>query len=101
MDQGEKKQLLGQLVWDYSTSVDDIEAVINGIKQCAGHLTREKLFVRMLESYPWFTIVQLMPVEDIHKLLTAEVISQLRSKSLQEKYEFVRYRLQQIIPAAG
>lgn len=100
MDQSEKRKLLGQLIWDYKSSADDIEAVLNGEKEKTGHLTREKLFVRLLESYPWFTVIQLMNVEDIQKLLTEDTISRLRSKSLQKKYEFVRYRLQQIIPAA-
>ncbi len=88
-------------MWDYKISVDDIESVLNGEKDHIGHLTQDKIFARLLESYPWFTVVKLMTIEDIQMLLTSNVISQLRSKSLREKYEFVRYRLQQIIPAAG
>lgn len=101
MEQNEKRKLLRQLVWDYNISADDIEAVLKGIKDTAGPFTREKLLIRMLESYPWFTIIQLISIEDIHRLLTRDMISRLRSQSLKEKYEFVRNRLKQIVSAPG
>lgn len=101
MDQIEKRRLFAQLCWDYKISPDDIEAVMKGKKDHAGHFTQEKLFIRLLETYPWFTIVQLLTMEEIQQLLTGKVVSRLRSPSLRKKYEFVRYRLQKIIPAAG
>jgi hypothetical protein len=101
MDQKEKIKIYEQLSWDYSIPPEDIEAVLKGDKANAGHFTQEKLFIRLLETYPWFTVIQLFTVEEIQILLTSRVVSRLRSASLRKKYEFVRYRLQQIIPAAG
>lgn len=101
MNQEEKIKIYEQLSWDYSISPDDIESVLTGSKLHAGHFTQESLFIRMLETYPWFTIIQLFSVDEIHRLLTSRVVSRLRSASLRKKYEFVRQRLQQIIPAAG
>jgi len=101
MDQKERIKIYEQLSWDYSVPPDDIEAVLKGEKAQAGHFTQEKLFIRMLETYPWFTIIQLFTVNEIQRLLTSRVVSRLRSPSLRKKYEFVRHRLQQIIPAAG
>ena len=101
MEQSEKRKLLEQLSWDYRISADDIEAVLKGEKDHAGHFTQEKLFIRLLETYPWFTIVQIITIDEIQRLLTDQVVSRLRSPSLRKKYEFVRSRLQQIIPAAG
>ena len=101
MDQKEKIKIYEQLIWDYSIPPEDIEAVLKGDKPNAGHFTQERLFIRLLETYPWFTIIQLFTVEEIQILLTSRVVSRLRSASLRKKYEFVRTRLQQIIPAAG
>lgn len=101
MEQSEKRKLFEQLSWDYRISADDLEAVLKGEKDHAGHFTKEKLFIRLLETYPWFTIVQIITIDEIQQLLTDQVISRLRSPSLRKKYEFVMYRLQQIIPAAG
>jgi len=97
----EKIRIFRQLGWDYNISPADIEAVLKGDKKSAGHFTRETLFIRMLETYPWFTIIQVFTADEIKIMLTGQVISRLRSASLQRKYEFVRHRLQQIIPAAG
>lgn len=101
METTEKKQLLNQILWDYNIPTEDIEAVLKGEKKLAGHYTREMLFQRMLESYSWFTIIQLFTPIDIQYLLTSQAISKLRSPSLRQKYEFVQKRLHQIIPAAG
>lgn len=90
-----------QLGWDYNISPDEIEAVLRGNKANAGHFNKETLFIRMLETYPWFTIVQVFTADEIKRLLTRRVVTRLRSVSLQRKYEFVRQRLQQIVPASG
>ena len=101
MTHEEKKRIFKQLGWDYKISPDDIESVLKGKKASAGHFSRETLFIRMLETYPWFTIVQVFTAEEIKSLLTRKVVTRLRSESLRKKYEFVRDRLQQIIPAAS
>ena len=100
METIEKSKLLKQLLWDYNISSEDIEAVLKGEKSRAGHYSREMIFQKMLESYPWFTIIQLLTSNEIQSLLTNQVISNLRSPSLRQKYEFVQKRLCQIIPAA-
>lgn len=99
METIEKNKLLSQILWDYDISIQDIEAVIKGEKKLAGHYTREMLFQKMLESYSWFTIIQLLTPVEIQYLLTNQAISKLRSPSLRQKYEFVQKRLSQIIPA--
>ena len=96
MDEKARLKIYEQLSWDYSISPEDIEAVLKGEKVHAGHFTQEKLFIRMLETYPWFTIIQLFTVDEIQRLLTSRIVSRLRSASLRKKYEFVRHRLQQI-----
>jgi hypothetical protein len=101
MDKTDKTRLLLQIIWDYNISVDDIDLVLKGKKILAGHYTREMLFRKIIESYSWFTILQLFTPEEIKELLTNQVISKLRSPSLKKKYEFVYKRLQQDIPTAG
>jgi hypothetical protein len=101
MESVERNKLLNQILWDYNIHTEDIEAVLKGQKIMAGHYTREILFQKIIESYSWFTIIQLLTPEEIQNLLTRQVIDKLRSPSLREKYEFVRKRLQEIIPSAG
>jgi len=101
MDQRGRQQLLNQILWDYDISIDDIDAVLKGKKKIAGHYTREMIFQKMLESYSWFTILQLFTPNEIQYLLTNQAIGNLRSPSLRQKYEFVQKRLHEIIPVAG
>jgi hypothetical protein len=101
MKVSEKKVLLDQILWDYNIPINDIDAVLQGRKDRAGHYSQEIIFQKLLESYSWFTIIQLLPPDSIRNLLTSEVINKLRSPSLRHQYEFVRKRLQQIIPPPG
>jgi hypothetical protein len=101
MNQSDRHKLLNQILWDYDISVEDIDAVLKGKKMYAAHYTREMLFQKMIESYPWFTILQLFTPNEIQFLLTNQAIGKLRSPSLRRKYEFVQKRLHEIIPVAG
>ena len=101
MEATKRNSLLKQILWDYAISVEDIEAVLQGDKKQAGHYNQEMIFLKILESYPWYTILQLFSPIQIKYLLTDQVIKKLRSPSLRIKYEFVQQRLQQVIPTAG
>ena len=85
-------------MWDYSVSPGDMEKLLEGKIDKAGHYTREMLFAKMLNGLPWYTIIQLLPVKDVKAMLTDEVIGTLWPKSVQKQYEYVRKRLQEAIP---
>jgi len=101
MDTAEKNKLLKQILWDYDIHPNEIEAVLKGEKIRAGHYTKEMLFQKIVETYPWFTIIQLFTTNEIQVLLTSHTISKLRTPALRKNYEFVKKRLQQVIPVAG
>jgi hypothetical protein len=101
MKPAERKKLLRQIMWDYRISPEEVDAVLKGKTEKAGHYNREAIFIKLLESYSWFTILQLFSPLEIRQLLTDDVIKRLRFKSLQIKYSYVRKRLQQILPDAG
>lgn len=101
METAERNTILNQILWDYKISAEDIDAVLSGEMKQAGHYNQDMIFLKILESYSWFTILQLFSPNQIKYLLTSQVISKLRSPSLRCKYEFVQKRLQQIISAAG
>jgi len=101
MDTAKRNTVLKQILWDYTISAEDIEAVLRGDMKKAGHYDQEMIFVKILESYSWYTIIQLFSPIQIKHLLTDQVIKKLRSPSLRLKYEFVQQRLQQVIPTAG
>ena len=85
-------------MWDYSVSVCDMDELLNGKIDKAGHYTREKLFAKILIGLPWYTIIQLLPVENIKEMLTDEVIGALWPRSVKKQYEYIRKRLQEALP---
>ena len=101
MEQAERNKLLRQIMWDYNIPAADIEALLSGSNEKAGHYSRKALFQKMLESYSWFTILGVFTPDEIKSLLTDNVINGLRAPSLKKKYEFVKKRLQEIIPYTG
>ena len=97
----DRQKLLKQILWDYNIPAEDIEAVLKNENNTARHYNREMLFLKVIESYPWFTVIQIFSPAEIQNLLSHQVISKLRSPSLRKKYEFVQKRLHQIIPTSG
>ena len=97
MNSNRKTELYRQLMWDYTISEKEIEDVFSGRKEFAGHYNRFTLFRKILETYSWFTILQIFSIEE----LTEEVIKSLRMASLRKQYEFVQKRLQEVIPVTG
>lgn len=97
MDVEERYKLYRQIMWDYSIVPDDIDAVLQGKKNMAGHYSKDMIVRKLLESYSWFTIVKLFGPEELSTLLSNDVINGLRQKSLKSKYEFVQKRLQEVV----
>jgi len=81
------------LMWDYNISPQDSYEVLMGTKEMAGHYDQFKLFKKLLETFPWFTIMEIIPLPRIKELLTEQVTSKLRTKQLQKRYEYIRDRL--------
>lgn len=96
-----REEILSRLVWDYKITAQEVDAVLKGQKERAGHYTRSSIFLRLIESFPWFTVLSVLTPEEVRDLLTRELIRKIRSPYLRSKYEFIRQRLQAIIPAAG
>lgn len=98
MNAQQRHNVLQSVMWDYSISPGDIDKLLDGKIDKAGHYTREKLFVKMLNGLPWYTIIQLLSVERVKEMLTDDVIGALWPKSIQKQYEYVRKRLQETLP---
>jgi hypothetical protein len=95
------KELCSGLVWDYSISAEDIYALINGERESVAHYNRSGIFRKSIETYPWFTVLELFSPEDINDLLTDDLIKKLRTPSLRKSYAFIKRRLQETLPVAG
>jgi hypothetical protein len=90
-----------QIMWDYPISKTDIEQLLSGEIEHAGHYNRNSLFLKMLQSLPWFTLLETLGQDNIQELLSDELIAKLKSESMRKKYNYVKQRLREIISVAG
>lgn len=89
------------IMWDYHFPPEECLGVLEGKKKTVGHYNETTIFIKLLESYRWFTILELLPLSRINEILTENLIQSLRFKSLQTQYAFVRERLQKTLPVTG
>jgi len=98
MDKQQRYKVLQSIMWDYSVSVNDLDELLEGKISKAGHYTIDKFFTKMLIGLPWYSIIQVLPVERVKEMLTDEIIGALWPKSVQNQYKYVRQRLQEALP---
>lgn len=97
MTESERLRYFKQIMWDSSISPEEMMEVFEDKRSHIRNYDKTALFKRILESYPWFTVIQLFSNAQIAELLTEEVIKKLRSASLRRQYNYARKRLQKII----
>ena len=93
----EINRLLNNVIWDYTFNVNDLKDLLEGKKDNVGHYTKESFFLKLLESYTWFTLLKIFTPQQILHLLTISNINKLKKKSLVNKYEYLQKRLQQAL----
>jgi hypothetical protein len=69
----EKLRCMKSLNWDYTTSPEDMLAVLEGRMEKAGPFDKKTLLVRSLERFHWEYVVALWGVEKIKALYTPEL----------------------------
>ena len=97
IDYESRLAIIRKILWDYNISGEDCISVLEGRQHSAGHYNEQNLFIKVLESFPWYTVMDLVPLDRIRALLTEELINKLRAEQLKKRYEFIRARLSEAI----
>jgi hypothetical protein len=92
-----KLKLLSNLMWDYDIPAEKCLDLLLGKIPMVAHYTPESLFKKLLESYSWFTVLEIMPAESIKQLLSADLIEKLRTPKLRSRYDFIRHRISELV----
>lgn len=102
MKEDEIKKVLEQISWDIKIPVDGLYRVFKGeINNIAG-IDKAWLYQRILNGYRWYTVLNIIPKEELRFLLSDEIINRLFPRQLRNKYRHVRSALfEQNISAAG
>ena len=84
-------------MWDYNISIDELEMLINGDAERAGHYTVQTLFIKMASGLPWFTVLGIFGAERLKEMMTDEIVGKIWPATVQKKYRYVRKRLQEAL----
>jgi hypothetical protein len=86
MSPEETKKFLAKAFWDISINPNELYLFLIGEADQVSHITRERLYRRLLETYSWYRILELVPGDQLESMLNENVISQLRNENLQKRY---------------
>jgi hypothetical protein len=89
-----KRKILQRAFWDRAIDPEEVADTLAGTRPPRGWLIAQRIMVRLLESVPWYDILEMLELVRVRELLGPDVIGKLRSKELQSRYDFARRVLQ-------
>jgi len=85
-----KKKLLSNVFWDKDLDADYAFELLTGKPERFQH-DRANLYRRLISTYDWYTILDLIPLDQLKdEALSELVVGQLFPKELREKYRYAR-----------
>jgi len=66
----EKKQLLGKAFWDRDIDTEVLYAFVNGEIDSIPLIFPKSIYLRLLSTYDWYTLLSLLPMETLEKAMT-------------------------------
>jgi len=80
----EIKEKLKLLLWDTPATADDAYNLLMYDKPC--RISKHNLYQKILTTFPWFTVLKIIPKEKIVYAMSEEVLRGLFPKKLKENY---------------
>ena len=89
-----KEKIYRQLMWDYNISPEEVDKLVKGETEFAGHYNINTLFIKILNTLSWYQIIEIINIDKIKMLLTDEIINKIRIESIKNNYARVKKLLQ-------
>ena len=93
MSEQEIKLLLSKINWDTPLSGDDLYRIFTGAESHIGGIDKNWIYLRILNTYNWYTVLKITPKNELPYLLSDEVINNLFPRQLRNNYRHVRSAL--------
>ena len=87
MQSSETEQQLAKAFWDVDVDPNELRQLLMGDTERVGHITRERLYRRLMETFSWYQVLEIVPADQVKNMLDENIISRLRNKTLQKRYE--------------
>ncbi len=93
MSEQDIKSSLSKINWDTPLSTDELYQIFTGIKSHSGGIDKKWIYLRILNSFNWYTVLKIIPKNELSFLLSDEIINNLFPRQLRNKYKHVRSAL--------
>jgi hypothetical protein len=93
MDEAGIKNYLARINWDTPVSTDELYGILTGKNEPVGGIDKNWIYIRLLNSFNWYTVLKIIPPDEIPALLSDDVINKLFPRQLRNKYRHVRSAL--------
>ncbi len=87
------KDVLSKINWDTPLSNDELYQVFTGARQQIGSIDKNWIYARILNTFNWYTVLKIIPGDELPFLLSDKVINNLFPRQLRNKYQHVRSAL--------
>ncbi len=86
----ERKQILQKAFWDKPIDLDTLNALISGEIESIPLMSSKSIYIKLLSTFDWYTLLALLPKETLKKVLSDDVLNGLFPKTRQSKYRYAR-----------
>ena len=93
LSESEIKNMLSRLYWDVKVEPDQLHGLLRGDIERIGHVDIHNLYYRILTTFDWYTILQIIPQPKLGELLNDRVLEQIRFTDLKDKYLYAREKI--------
>jgi hypothetical protein len=90
MDNSDLFHLLKMAFWDIDIEASELTELLYGKVSSIGPITRKQLFLRLLTSYDWYTLLKLLPAEALHDALSSDIIDHIWPPDLKKRLSYAR-----------
>jgi hypothetical protein len=90
LSESEIKSMLSRLYWDVEVQPDQLYELLKGRIERIGHVDILNLYYRMLTTFDWYTILRIVPKDELGELLSDAVIDKIRFKDMKEKFLYAK-----------
>ncbi|MFZ1729604.1 MAG: four helix bundle protein [Bacteroidota bacterium] len=78
------------MLWDVNVNPENALRVLDGTSTESGRLDRTAIYVKLLGSYSWHTLLRIIPTDHLTEALSDDVLQRLWPVSLRKRYEYAR-----------
>ncbi|OFX59864.1 MAG: hypothetical protein A2046_01990 [Bacteroidetes bacterium GWA2_30_7] len=86
LSESEIKEKLKAVFWDVNISKDELFDIFSNKKESIYSINVNKIYSRLLNSYDWYTILSIIPLEKMDNVFNDDVLNLLWPKLITKRY---------------